>query len=294
MYVHDHLGQPLTSARRSVNGTTLHYRTGGQGEPVVLLHGAPKTSYHWRDVVPYLTPHHTVITPDLRGFGDSAPAATGFDTATLADDIAELMSALGFDSYRVVGEDWGAAVGYRLAARHPGHVRQLVYQEAYLAGFGWEEMTHLSAERVAAGQWIHHIGFFFQPDVPEMLITGRERQFIDHWMSQEAHHVDALSADFLDEYVRCARLPGRLRAMLAVYRASLEDAELNRAAARTPLPMPVLAVGGRYAMGGDPARQMREVATDVREVLLDAGHHPAQEAPRETAEAYREFFTGGR
>lgn len=235
-----------------------------------------------------------MVTPDLRGIGDSAPAADGFDTATLADDIAELMSGLGFTSYRVVGEDWGAAVAYQLAARHPDRVRQLVYQEAFLAGFGWEEVTHLGAERVAAGTWIYHVGFFFQPDIPEMLITGRERPFIDHWMSQEAHNVDALSSDFLDEYVRTYTMPGRLRAMLSIYRASLEDAELNRAAARTPLSVPVLAVGGRYAMGGDPARQMREVATDVREVVLEAGHHPAQETPHETAEAYLEFFTGDR
>ncbi|MFJ1744918.1 alpha/beta fold hydrolase [Streptomyces sp. NPDC088116] len=211
MYVHDHLGRPLTSARMSVNGTRLHYRAEGEEETVVLLHGAPKASCHWRDVVPHLTPHYTVITPDLRGLGDSDPAAGGFDTVTLAEDIA-----------------------------------------------------------------------------------GRERPFIDHWMSREAHHVDALASDFLDEYVRCCTLPGRLRAMLFIYRATLEDAEVNRAAARAPLPMPVLAVGGTYAVGDDPARQMREVATDVREVLLDTGHHPAQEAPRETAEACLGFFAGDR
>ncbi|MFE2434155.1 alpha/beta fold hydrolase [Streptomyces sp. NPDC059409] len=86
---------------------------------MVLLHGAPKTGYHWRHLVPKLTPHHTVVVPDLRGLGDSARPVSGYDSATMSDDTAELMARLGHETYAVIGEDWGAVIGYQLAARHP-------------------------------------------------------------------------------------------------------------------------------------------------------------------------------
>lgn len=292
MLLHDHQGNPLHSARAMVNGTELHYRTGGSGEPVVLLHGVPKTGYHWRGVVPLLTPHHTVVVPDLRGLGDSRPAEGGYDTVSLSEDIAQLMETLGHGTYRVVGEDWGAATGYQLASRYPGRVRQFVYQEALLAGFGWEETTSLTEANIAQGSFVYHLGFFFKPDVPEMLISGHEREFITWWMKNEAYRADAIGIDALDEYVRCYSAPGSLRAMLSIYRATLNDARSNREAAKTPLSMPVLAVGGRYAIGADTERQMREVARDVRGVLLPAGHQVAEEVPNETAQAYLSFFRG--
>ncbi|WP_262401336.1 alpha/beta fold hydrolase [Actinomadura sp. CNU-125] len=113
-----------------MNGTSLHYRTAGSGPAVVLLHGVPKTSYHWRYLVPKLTPHYTVVVPDLRGLGDSARPSDGYDSATMSDDIAELMNHLGHRTYAVAGEDWGAVIGYQLAARHRDHVTALVFAEA--------------------------------------------------------------------------------------------------------------------------------------------------------------------
>ncbi|MGX9227738.1 alpha/beta fold hydrolase [Streptomyces albus] len=128
--ISDHRGQPLGTGRAAVNGTSLHYRTGGFGPALVLLHGVPKTSYHWRHLIPKLTDRYTVVAPDLRGLGDSARPADGYDSATMSDDIAALMAHLGHETYAVVGEDWGAVVGYQLAARHRDHVRALVFAEA--------------------------------------------------------------------------------------------------------------------------------------------------------------------
>jgi pimeloyl-ACP methyl ester carboxylesterase len=101
----DHAGVPVLTGRAAVNGTSLHYRTAGSGPAMVLLHGVPKTSYHWRHLVPKLTPHYTVVVPDLRGLGDSARPSDGYDSATMSEDIAELMTQLGHQTYAVAGED---------------------------------------------------------------------------------------------------------------------------------------------------------------------------------------------
>ncbi|MFH8796056.1 alpha/beta fold hydrolase [Streptomyces sp. NPDC017941] len=93
--MYDHDGTPVRTGRAAVNGTSLHYRTAGTGPAVVLLHGVPKTGYHWRHLLPKLTSQHTVVVPDLRGLGDSARPADGYDSATMSDDIAALMDHLG-------------------------------------------------------------------------------------------------------------------------------------------------------------------------------------------------------
>jgi pimeloyl-ACP methyl ester carboxylesterase len=144
----DHHANPVRTGRATVNGTSLYYRTAGSGPAVVLLHGVPKTGYHWRHLVPKLTDQYTVVVPDLRGLGDSARPADGYDSATMSDDIAALMAHLGHDSYSVMGEDWGAVIGYQLAVRHRDHVNALVFCEALFPGVGFEDHTALTHENV--------------------------------------------------------------------------------------------------------------------------------------------------
>jgi pimeloyl-ACP methyl ester carboxylesterase len=120
----DHTGVRLTHGKPKVNGVEIHYAIGGTGEPVFLLHGVPKTMSYWRHVVPLLTPHYSVIAVDNRGFGGSQRPLTGYDTATMAGDVAELAGHLGFDRFRVAGEDWGAAIAYAVAAFHRPRVRR--------------------------------------------------------------------------------------------------------------------------------------------------------------------------
>jgi pimeloyl-ACP methyl ester carboxylesterase len=108
MILTDHAGIRLTHGKPAVNGVEIHYAIGGAGEPVFLLHGVPKTMSYWRHVVPLLTPHHTVIAVDNRGAGGSQRPPGGYDTATMAGDVAELATHLGFDQFRVAGEDWAA------------------------------------------------------------------------------------------------------------------------------------------------------------------------------------------
>ena len=130
----DHAGVRLAHGKPKVNGVEIHYAIGGVGEPVFLLHGVPKTMSYWRHVVPLLTPHYTVVVVDNRGFGGSQRPLTGYDTATMASDVAELETHLGFDRFRIAGEDWGAAIAYAVAAFHRPRVQQLALRGSALGG----------------------------------------------------------------------------------------------------------------------------------------------------------------
>ncbi|WP_433245526.1 alpha/beta fold hydrolase [Actinomadura nitritigenes] len=286
----DHQGEPVRTGRAAVNGTSLHYRTAGSGPAVVLLHGVPKTGYHWRHLVPKLTPRYTVVVPDLRGLGDSAHPADGYDSATMSDDVAALMAGLGHETYSVIGEDWGAVIGYQLAARHRDHVSALVFVEALFPGFGFEDHTALTPENISSGMHLWHLGFYFQPDVPEMLIAGHERELITYMIKSERSRPDSATADAIEEYVRCYSMPGGVRSMLAIYRAMLVDAEQNRQAAQKKLDIPVLALGGSAFIGDRNEAQMRLFADDVTGHVLDAGHDLAEEVPDEMAEVVLPFL----
>jgi hypothetical protein len=119
----------------SVNGIQLHYVIGGHGDPVVLLHGWPETWYEWHNVMPALAKNYSVIAPDLRGLGDSSKPLTGYDGKTVAEDIHQLVTQLGFKSIFLVGHDVGSQPAYSYAAAHPTEVRKLVIMEYPLPWF---------------------------------------------------------------------------------------------------------------------------------------------------------------
>jgi pimeloyl-ACP methyl ester carboxylesterase len=288
--IKDHTENPVKHGRALVNGVRLHYMTAGQGEPLFLLHGVPKTSYHWRHVIPLLTPHYTVIAPDLRGLGDSEHPQSGFDMANMAKDIADLATHLGYEKFNIAGEDWGASTAYQVAAQWPDRVKKLIYQEMILPGFGLEEYSFLTRENVSTFVWLWHINFYSVPDFPELLITGREREYFNYFIKHETHNPQAITPDALDEYVRCYSSPGGLRSMFNIYRATLDDADQNKKSAKTKLKMPVLAVGSEYFIGEDNERQMREVATNVEAAILPWGHQLAEEDPEGLAKIYLKFL----
>jgi pimeloyl-ACP methyl ester carboxylesterase len=119
-----------------VNGVRLHYLIAGNGDPVVLLHGYAATSHMWLPLIAKLADKHTVIAPDLRGFGDSAAPPDGYTKAALAQDIHALMESLNHDRIRLVGHDIGLMVAYAYAAQYPKEVDRLVLMEAFLPGVG--------------------------------------------------------------------------------------------------------------------------------------------------------------
>jgi pimeloyl-ACP methyl ester carboxylesterase len=288
----DHVGDPLTHGRPRVNGVDLHYATGGSGDPVVLLHGVPKNMFFWRHVIPLLTPHYTVVAVDLRGFGGSGRPATGYDTRTLAADIAALMTVLGHDRYRVVGEDWGAAVAYAVAAFHRPKVVQLVFQETRLPGLPVPDLGPLVAEDPRTG-W--HRSLFSLPHYPELLLAGRERAFWTYFMRRIMWDPSAYTDADEDEYTRGLEEPGGHHAVFELYRATETDAEENRPQFAIPLECPVLAVGGRAYLAAEPGEQMAQVAVDVTPVVIEqAGHNIPLEAPVELARCYLDFFASAK
>ena len=288
----DHNGNEIKRGKADVNGIRIHYGIAGSGPLVMLLHGVPKTMYFWRKVIPLLTPHYTVLTPDIRGFGDSERPSSGYDTRTIAEDLAQLVTALGYDRFRVVGEDWGAAMAYAVAAHHRDRVDQLIYQEMLLPGLGWEKGPESRSS--ALKKWdtrnLWHLNFFSVPDYPEMLIAGKEKPFWSTWMKSEMYDPGAVTDEELDEYVRWMSSPGGLRTIFEIYRASEEDAEQNQKQFKKKLEMPVLAVGGKHFFAEEVHHQMNQVAENVRGVILDKGHNLALECPEELAKEYLRFF----
>lgn len=289
----DHKGVPVKHGRAFVNGVRLHYYVAGEGEPLFLLHGVPKTSYHWRRVIPLLTPYYTVIAPDLRGLGDSERPMGGFDMNNMAEDIAQLATHLGYEEFYIAGEDWGAAFAYQLAANYPERVKKLIFQEMTLPGLGLEDYSFLTRENVSTYVWLWHINFYSVPNFPEMLITGKEKEYFNYFMKHETHNPQAIAPDALDEYVRCYSAPGGIRSMCEIYRVTLDDADQIREVSKNKLKMPVLAVGSEYFIGEDNERQMRELAEDVSAVILPWGHQLAEEDPEGLAAAYLDFLGRG-
>ena len=297
--IHDHLGNPVRHGRARVNGIRMHYVTAGQGEPLLLMHGTPKTSYYWHKLIPLLTPHFTVVAPDLRGFGytDKPPVEEGYDSLTNADDMADLMTQLGHQTFHVHGEDRGAEFAYALAATQRERVKTLSFCEMLLSGKGLEQWSNFTVENITSqfrqqGVWVWHIPFFWIPHLPEMLITGREREFWEFWIKAETWNPNAISEEALTEWVACLKSPGGLRGCMETYRAGLKNARINQELGKTKLTLPIMTVGAPEFFGPLVEQQMRDVSNGVERtaVFEQCGHSLALEAEHRLAEMLRSFM----
>lgn len=292
----DHEGNRLVHGRPNVNGVNIHYAMGGSGDPVILLHGVPKTMYFWRKVIPLLTPHHTVVAVDCRGYGDSERPYGGYDTQTMAQDIIELANYLGFERFRIVGEDWGAAIAYAVAAFHRDRVEQLVFQEMLLPGIAYgAESTDVAGRTVKLKKedtrTMWHLNFFNVPHYPELLMAGKERQFWSFFMKREMWDPSAATDEDINEEIKWLESPGGTHTILEVYRANELDGEQNRPQFAQKLSIPVLAVGGEAFFGEEVRYQMEPVAENVQSVVIQqCGHNPSLEKPDELAGIYLDFF----
>jgi pimeloyl-ACP methyl ester carboxylesterase len=266
-----------------VNGVKLHYLIAGAGDPIVLLHGFAETSHMWLPLIAKRSDKHTVIAPDLRGFGQSSAPADGYTKAAMAQDIHELMKSLGYDHIRLVGHDIGLMVAYAYAAQYPGEVDRLVLMEAFLPGVGdWNNVFLLR------DLWHFH----FYGETPLALVTGRERIYLEHfWNDFAADRTKSVSdADrifYANEYAR----PGHMKAGMEVFRAFPKDAEDFAGFAKTKLLMPLLVLSGEKAGGPFLIEQGKMVATKVEGVLVKgSGHWLMEEAPGEVIPRLVEFL----
>lgn len=162
--------------RVDVNGTTLHYVSGGtSGSPILLVHGFPESWWAFHKLIPLLAATHRVFAVDLRGFGDSDNAPGTYDSATSAVDLHQLIAHLDVGPVHLTGQDISGATVFRLATTHPEDVRSLTAIEMGLPGFGLEAL----ADVTHGGAW--HIGVLAAAGIPELLLAGRERQFLGQY-----------------------------------------------------------------------------------------------------------------
>jgi len=255
-----------------VNGVRLHYAIGGKGPVVVLLHGFAQTGLMWRPIMPVLARKHTVIVPDLRGAGDSGKPEGGYDKKNMAVDIHELTRSLGFDHVSIVGHDIGLMVAYAYAAQFPDGTDRLVLMDAFLPGIGdWKNVW------LMRDLWHFH----FYGAVPQALVAGRERTYLEHfWNDFAADPKHSVSEADRQLYAAAFAQPGGVHAGMEYFRNFERDAQDFAALAKTPLKMPVLVLTGEKASGPFLIEQGRLVASDVEGVIVPgSGHWLIDEAP---------------
>ena len=270
-----------------VNGTRLHYVTAGEGPPVMLLHGWPQTWYEWRHVIDLLADEYQVVAPDLRGFGYSAKPAAGYDAATMAADLAALADHLGLRDVTVLGHDWGAVFGYVYAAKTPSQVRALGIVEMALPGVGVMEQAMAPQPQ---GNFLWHMGFQSVPDLPELLIAGKEKPYLRWFFEHFAYDPAAITAADLDVYTDAITQVGALRAGLAVYQDFFTTADQVAALAKTPLEIPVRAYGGEACLGGATLASVQAVAPAAEGGVIErCGHWAGEERPDVVASIVRDL-----
>lgn len=277
-----------TSNFATVDGLRLHYVRGGQGDPLVLLHGFGSTWYEWRKVMPELAERYTVIAPDLPGLGDSEVPAGGFDKRTTAGSIHGLLQQLGLDQIYLVGHDIGLMVAFAYAAEYPKEVRRLVLLEAPIP----DEAIYSFPALTPAGQGAWQFGFFSIPGLPEGLIEGREKYFLTQFIRGNAFNQQAFAEADFEEYARSYRDPDKLHASMEYFRAFPEDVTQVARYDEALLSMPVLALGAEYSLGGFLLEQAQRYASNVRGgVVPDSGHWVPEEQPDYLVKQLLTFFT---
>ncbi|MFG2066869.1 alpha/beta fold hydrolase [Micromonospora tulbaghiae] len=270
-------------------GVTLNVSVGGSGSPVVLLHGFPQTHLMWRHVAADLAGEHTVICPDLRGYGASdKPAAATEDTyskRTMAADVVAVARALGHERFALAGHDRGALVAVRAGLDHPDTVTHLASLDVLPTLDMWDVLHGVSAS-VA-----FHLYLMAQPPgLPEKMIAGSADAFFGHFLDAWAGDPAAMPAEVRAEYLRASR--EAVDSIVADYRASAgidvaHDRADRDAGRRLAMPVTVIQQDWGAALGYDAAAVWRAWAPDLEHRTTTAGHFMAEEAPGEIAEALR-------
>jgi haloacetate dehalogenase len=274
----------------TVNGIRMHHLRAGDGPPLFLLHGWPQTSHCWRQVLEPLAETHTVIAPDLRGYGRTDKPKTGFDKRTMAVDVAALADHLGFERVAVAGHDRGGRVAHRWALDRPDQVERLAVLDIAPTRAMWQRLD----TGVAKAYW--HWLFHLQPDLPELLAGQDIAAYLGYFFERWTYQRHGLDPDSVAEYVRAFSQPGALRAGFDDYRASFpDDADLDDAdfAAGKRVTQPLLALWGANGLLGTlPTLEIwQEYANDVTgEALAECGHFLPEEQPGEVVAHLRRFL----
>lgn len=284
----------FSTRHAEVEGVAINYAMGGEGPPLLMLHGYPQTHLIWHLVAPALATDHTVVLADLRGYGDSDkpapdPANETYSKRVMARDQLRLMASLGFDRFDLAGHDRGARVSHRLALDAPQAVKTLALLDIV-------PTRHMlsNVDRAMASAYWH---WFFLPlgnGIPERLIGDDPEFFLRSFVAPlQGSEFDPGA---LAEYIRCFSDPATIAASCADYRAAAtidleHDAATVEAGQR--LECPTLVLWGEQGFVGrhyDVLEVWRAYASDLRGFALPAGHFLAEEVPGQTLNALREFL----
>lgn len=269
----------------------IFVRIGGKGSPVLLLHGYPESNVMWHRLAPLLAGEHTLVIPDLPGYGqsdapESGPGHAPYDKRSMAKAMVEVMQSLGHGKFAVVGHDRGGRVAYRLALDHPERVTKISTLDIVPT---WEMWTGLNAKRAMK---VFHWTFLAQPfPMPEMLIGKAPVEYLEWkmlaWNGKGENSVFDPRA--LDHYRAAYKQPARLHATCEDYRAGQttdfanDDADVK---AGRKIEAPFLALWGATgipAAGESPLDVWKRWATNVSGKAIPCGHFLPEEAPQETA-----------
>ncbi|EWS82827.1 alpha/beta fold hydrolase [Brachybacterium phenoliresistens] len=254
---------------------------------VVLLHGWPVTPAHWRGLLPALRRAGFAPLPvTLPGLGAAPGDTPDLRKSALARGLQEKLAGLGHARFAVIGHDWGGSVAALLAAAMPEAVSALVIEEEILPGVE-VDIPAPGADHYPT--W--HGPFNRVPGLAEQLVPGREEAYYGSFLTQSAGPA-GLEPEIHRTYVDAYRTEGVLAAGLGYYRTRSGDLADVGQLRRDPISTPVLAIGGRYAMGSAVADGLRTVATDVRGLVLEqSGHYPVEQEPETAARAIVEFLS---
>jgi pimeloyl-ACP methyl ester carboxylesterase len=282
----DGFGDTFSSRFIDANGLRQHVVTGGDGPPLLLVHGWPQNWSAWRLVMPALARDFEVIAPDQRGIGETGKPLDGYDPSTLAADLAGLMDALGHERFAVVGTDTGMPIAYALAA-DTDRVERAAFAEVPGPPGATPSPPLFAPEPLNNRLW--HIAVNRLGTLNEQLAVGREDLYFGYEFAIQAGK--KLPADVVDFYINLLTNPDALRGTFAFYREWDTMMAQNAERAKRPLTMPVLGIGGEASAGDQVAKAFESLATDVQTAVIPgAGHWFAEEAPVETVAALMSFL----
>jgi len=260
------------------DGLMLHAVTGGDGPPLLLVHGWPETWYAWRLVMPALAQDFQVIAVDQRGIGLSDKPASGYDTGTLARDLIAVMDALGHKQFAVVGHDTGMPIAYALAADYRDRVERLAVAEAVIPGVTPSPPLFLPT---AKDEQLFHLAFNKLPTMNEQLIRGREDIYFGYEFA--IHAGTSPLPDYVVRYYVevLATQPDALRGSFGWYRELDATTAQNAQRAAQSLTQPVLGIGGTEGNADGPANTMKLAASNVQTLVIpDCAHWVPEQAPQ--------------
>lgn len=276
-------------------GAEINVAIAGGGPPLLLLHGNPLTHISWHKIAPALAQRFTVVTPDLRGYGDSSKPDGGADHAAytfraMAQDNLEVMRALGFETFQVAGHDRGARVAFRMALDTPDRVLRLAALDIVPT---YHALTNIS---LGWGMEAYHWFFMAQKaPFPERLICSDLDYYMDYKLNKKGVGLSIFHPDAMAEYKRCTT-PEQIHAICEDYRATVSlDLDMDRADfGKKTIACPVLVIWGSKSHCGRhyaPLEAWQPWAPDLSGGAIPSGHYPAEEMPDEVLEAFLAHFS---